>query len=145
MNKTAIAVATAASLSLFAGPLVASDSSSTGASANTGTNPTTGQVESQGNTQAGGSAASMAQTTNDPDFEPNFERLDENRDGELDENELNAFGGTAAGQNMGDAERQKLMGDFDADQSNTLNEEEWRDAGEAYRTEVGIKEDEATQ
>lgn len=161
MNKTALAIATAATMAL-AGPLAAQTTGTptspgagaigssadqpqaggttgpVGTSGQTGvtsdqtdvtSDPTAGAIESPGI----GGADSMART------QPNFNELDSNRDGELDEEELNAYGSTAVGQSGTENRSQQMMRDYDRDRSGTLNEDEMRQADEDFRAEMGTR------
>lgn len=117
MKKTAIAIATAASLSLFAGPLLAEKADepedpkltigqpdSEAAELEDRTAQDSAQPQGQG--QGQGQAISM-------DADAIMEHYDENNDGELNEEELSVFGATAAGQGEPDQLMQRLDEDGD--------------------------------
>lgn len=139
--KTAIAIATAASLSLGAGLLSAAD-------------------ETDSKSQQDSASYEDVHEENvgvqlQPSFEPNFERLDANQDGELDESELDAYGATAAGQGDSEAQDQKqnrsqnsgdqLMDRYDTDRSGTVSEEELQQGYQADRERSGATTSGETQ
>lgn len=164
--KTAIAIATAASLSLSAGFLSAADGSGS-ESGPTEPGVSTEQQGSQksqadqaGQNQQGSASYEDVHEENvgvqlQPSFEPNFERLDTNQDGELDESELDAYGATAAGQGDSDAQEQKqnrsqnsgdqLMDRYDTDRSGTVSEEELQQGYQADRERSGATTSGETQ
>ena len=113
MNKTAIAIATAATLSLLAGPLLAQSSSPTSRGANTGMGGSMADTESVGQSAPTGGNKEV------------FEQLDENGDGQLDETELSAYGTTAAGTGVQGTD--DLMQQLDEDQDGALSEKEFTD------------------
>lgn len=120
MKKTALAIATAASLSLFlAGPLAA-DSSATGAGANTGQGGSMTDTQSVG--QSSGAMGGDQET---------FDRLDQNGDGNLDEDELSAYGSTAAGGSAaGDSSAGgsgDMMDKMDKDGNGEVSQEEFQE------------------
>lgn len=109
MNKTAIAIAAAASLTLFAGPLMAD----TGA-ADTDEAPelTQGQPHGEGMGQEGMSADEV------------MEQYDMDGDGELNEEELAVFGATAAGPVEEGNYGEKMMQELDEDGDGNVTKEE---------------------
>lgn len=109
MNKTAIAIATAASLSFFAGPLAAASDSDSAVK-------TTGQQGAQSDVVEVEDAVVRAEEI--------IVKHDKDGDGELNEEELNVFGASAAG---GSGSQQTLE-DLDKDKSGTVNSEELQDS-----------------
>lgn len=128
MKKTAIAIATAASLSLFAGPLVAGSDDKEGAAATGGTTGTQEQgmtgtgtaTQGQGMQQQQG----MQQEQAGVDPEAILEHYDANGDGQLDEQELSIFGATAAGQQLGTTDGQQLMQRLDQDGDGAVDKQD---------------------
>lgn len=127
MNRTAIAIATAAALTFFAGPLAAE----TGA-ADPGKAPelTQGQPGGEGM----GHASQM-------DADEVMQRYDMNNDGQLDEEELSIFGATAAGQQAEPQDPEEMMQRLDEDGDGNVSKEELKKSDMVK----GQKEEGATQ
>jgi hypothetical protein len=112
MNKTVIAIASAASLSLLAGPLAVADTSD------------------DKHMEKSGSGASTSMDTAqvpDPDYAPDFNELDQNQDGQIDEDELNMYGSTAAGQSGQTGSQdysEDMMKRYDQDGDGSISEQE---------------------
>lgn len=77
-------ISTALSTALISTPVLAEDTSMDS------DNPQTTGQSTSGSNDAGGQASTSAQGQN-------FDELDQNKDGKLDEDELNRYGATAAG------------------------------------------------
>lgn len=112
--------------------LIASPALATGSSSSAQDNaPTAGQQRSDPS-NAGTEAASQPSTTTSgeiaSDNSPqglNFEELDRDGDGKLDEDELNRYGSTAAGNTTRDTDQGEQMLDlYDRDNDDALTEEE---------------------
>ena len=116
MKKTAIAIATA-SMFLIAGPAVAGDDKEKNQAQ---TQSQTGQSTNMG--QTAGNTGQGAMGTNQ-----NFQDLDRNQDGNLDEEELNTFGSTAAGTDTGaESDRgARNLEFYDEDRNENVSEEEF--------------------
>lgn len=114
MNKTAIAIATAASLTFFAGPLAAEATGTGAASTDSASELTQGQPHGEGMGQA------------NMDADQIMERYDTNNDDELNEEELSVFGATAAGQAGQDQQDQgeQMMQRLDEDGDGSVTKEE---------------------
>lgn len=121
MNKTATALITAATLALASGPLGATATTTTTVGSVNNTESTVGQSGS--NT---GSGEMDRQRT--ADLQQTFEQLDQDRDGQLDQEELSAYGSTAAGQSTSGTEPsdrgERLMEQLDEDRNGYVDEEE---------------------
>ncbi|MCL7945381.1 EF-hand domain-containing protein [Marinobacter sp. ATCH36] len=117
-------ISTAISAALFSTPLLAAEKSMGS------DNPqTTGQgnVGNIGTNDAGGQASTSAHGAD-------FDELDRNKDGELDEDELNRFGATAAGSsdNQGDKDRgERMMKQYDRDDDGSVTKEEFDSGSES--------------
>lgn len=142
MKKTAIAIAT--SLTFFTGSLAAATANE-GAAADVDDSPavTVGQPNSeaeqldQGQGMAAGedqqgNKEQQVETVRAEDVKVIAEdivvRHDKDGDGVLDEEELSAFGATAAG---GDQDSEQLMQKLDKDKSGTVDQQEIRESGMA--------------
>lgn len=113
MNKTAIAIATAASLTFFAGPLAAEATGTGAASTDSAAELTQGQPHGEGMGQA------------NMDADQIMEQYDTNDDGELNEDELSVSGATAAGQTGQEQEHgEKMMQRLDEDDDGAVTKEE---------------------
>lgn len=124
MNKTALAIATAASLTFFAGPLMAENAEEPEILENE-PQVTIGQPDSEAveldedDAQAGAQEQGQAQPVA-MDADAIMQHYDANNDGELDEEELSVFGATAAGQ----VEPGQLMQRLDQDGDGTVTKDE---------------------
>lgn len=135
-------ISTAISTALLSTPLLAEDSSK-GNSMDSGDPQTTGQSRS-GPNDAGGQASSDQDTsrsigTTESDQSkgsdqagtsaqsPDFDELDRNKDGKLDEDELNRFGSTAAGSTntkSGEDHGERMLKEYDKDMDGYVSKEE---------------------
>lgn len=116
--KTAMAIATAVSLSLSAGLLSAGDAKHE----NHAEQSKSGEIR-EADVLGGGD--SMART------KPNFEQLDRNDDGEIDEEELSAYRDGSGGQSGSQSD---MMQKYDKDDSGTLSQAEMQQAMQAEGT-----------
>lgn len=112
MNRTAITIATVATLSFSATALAAGNDASTGAG-----DPEKAETAHQAEVLDESSEPAITQA--------DFDELDRNQDGKLDEDELSAYGSTAAGQAGGDAESgEKMLDRLDQDGDGAISQEE---------------------
>lgn len=154
MFKTLIALVTATSLTVFAGPLAAAgDSVKSGAATGAGAATTETGASQSGKAASESSGYGSAQkgvieTQVQPSFEPNFERLDQNKDGQLDQDELNAYGATAAGQGTGQNTQTQTSQDdtavmerYDTNRDGGLSPDEFEAGYEADQKSSGAQKD----
>jgi hypothetical protein len=144
MKKTAIAIATAASLSLFAGPLVAGNNASTSADAGVSSGQAGASASQSGSVSTGQTGAGMGETSGAvAGSQPDFDQMDSNGDGQLDEDELNTYGSTAAGQGAGE-DGESMMERYDTDGDGSVSEQELQQgnmSGEEDDVKTGIGTD----
>lgn len=111
-------ISTAISTVLISTPLLAESSSKSS------DNPqTTGQQSSPAN-DAGGQASTSGETSG---ADMDFDELDQNKDGQLDEDELNRFGATAAGgtDTEGDKDQsERMLKMYDHDDDGSISKQE---------------------
>ncbi|MFN2361618.1 MAG: EF-hand domain-containing protein [Marinobacter sp.] len=113
-------ISTAISAALLSTPLMAAEKSMGN------DNPQTTGQGTTGANDAGGQASTSGQGGD-------FDELDRNKDGELDEDELNRFGATAAGSsgNQGDKDHGKrMMKQYDRDDDGSVTKEEFDSGSE---------------
>lgn len=125
MNKTAIAIATAASLALFTSPLVAEE---TGVGAMAG-EPEDKQSQHQGKSMEHGQHQGTGMDQAGMDADAVIEHYDADGDGKLDEDELSVFGATAAGQDPMRVKGEPLIDHLDEDGDGSVSKEELQKSG----------------
>ena len=114
-------ISTAISSLLISTPLLAQSTSS-------GDNPqTTGQQSSQANDAGGQASTSGGSSDGMSGKGQDFDEMDENKDGKLDEDELNRFGATAAGGSdaQGDEDQgERMLKMYDHNDDGSVSKEE---------------------
>ena len=129
MSRTAIAMAIAALVSITSPTWVAADNSASSGAGQTSGDQRSGEKsanKSGGMTNSGDPAqaetahqAGVLDDKSDPAMrQANFDKLDQNQDGKLDEEELNAHGATAAGSAADTIE------EYDTDGDGAISQEE---------------------